>query len=62
MSKNRVDAEALFHEGTRHMAVGRASEAEVSFREAIRLMPDLAEAYANLGMLLEDTSSNSQLR
>ena len=54
MSKNRVDAEALFHEGTRHMAVGRASEAEVSFREAIRLMPDLAEAYANLGMLLED--------
>lgn len=54
MSKNRVDAEALFHEGNRHMAAGCAREAEAGFREAIRLMPDFAEAYANLGMVLED--------
>jgi tetratricopeptide (TPR) repeat protein len=43
----------LFLEGNRHMAEGDASRAEACFRLAIRLVPDLAEAHANLGLLLD---------
>lgn len=46
-------AESLFYKGNRHMAAGNAARAEASFREAIRRAPDLAEAHANLGLLLD---------
>jgi len=35
------------------MAAGDAREAETCFREAIRLVPDFAEAHANLGLLFD---------
>lgn len=53
MSKDLTRVEALFFEGNRQMAAGDAREAETCFREAIRLMPDFAEAHANLGLLLD---------
>ena len=48
-------AEALFFEGNRHMADGEISQAEECFREALKLSPDFAEAYANLGLVLDQT-------
>lgn len=45
-------AKDLFHEGTRLMGEGRATEAETVLHRALQLAPDLAEAHANLGMLL----------
>jgi Tfp pilus assembly protein PilF len=50
-------AESLFLKGNRHMAAGDAARAEANFREAIRRGPGLAEAHANLGLLL-DRSGN----
>lgn len=52
--KQRARAEALFFEGTRRLAAGDAAGAEASFRGALRLAPQLAEAHANLGILLEN--------
>lgn len=52
--KQQARAEALFFEGTRRMAAGDAAGAEQSFRGALRLAPELAEAHANLGILLEN--------
>lgn len=46
-------AEELFFEGVRRMQAGDASGAEVCFMQAISIVPDFAEAYANLGLLLE---------
>lgn len=48
-----MDAEGLFFEGNRRLASGDASGAEACFREALKLAPDFAEAYANLAFLLE---------
>jgi Flp pilus assembly protein TadD len=53
MNKEITSAEALFIEGNRHMSAGDANEAEACFREAIRLVPDFAEAHANLGLVLD---------
>lgn len=53
MDPKPTDAEALFFEGNRHLAAGDASRAEACFREAVELAPDFAEAYANLGLLLD---------
>lgn len=53
MSKTFTRAEALFLEGTRHMAEGDSPQAEACFREALRLVPGLAEAHANLGLVLD---------
>jgi Tfp pilus assembly protein PilF len=50
-------AESLFLKGNRHMAAGDAARAETCFREAIRRAPDLAEAHANLGVLLDRAGS-----
>jgi Tfp pilus assembly protein PilF len=50
---DRAAAEALFYEGARHMAQGDATRAEACFREATRLVPDFAEAHANLALLLD---------
>jgi len=47
------DAETRFMEGTRHLAEGRNNAAEACFRESLRLVPDLPEAAANLGYVLD---------
>ncbi|MCX7174777.1 MAG: tetratricopeptide repeat-containing glycosyltransferase family protein [Proteobacteria bacterium] len=52
-SENFASAEDLFLAGNRHMADGDAQEAKACFREAITLVPDLAEAHANLGLMLD---------
>jgi len=50
---NTNDAEALFFAGTSLLKKGDATGAENCFRMAIKLAPGLAEAHANLGLLLE---------
>lgn len=47
-------AKDLFHKGVRLMEKGNAAQAETAFREALRLAPELAEAHANLGLLLAE--------
>lgn len=59
MNEDHTRAEALFFEGNRHMVVGDARAAETCFREAIGLVPNFAEAYANLGLLLDEAGSLS---
>jgi Flp pilus assembly protein TadD len=49
----RLDAEALYYEGNRRMRAGDAGGAEACLREALRRVPDFAEAFGNLGLLLE---------
>ena len=39
---------------------GKAADAAGQFREAVRIMPDLAEARLNLGMALENEGNNSE--
>lgn len=53
MSKRLACAEEVFNEGNRHLTTGDASKAKVCFLEAIRLLPDFAEAHTNLGLLLD---------
>ncbi len=53
MNEVLVRAESLFFEANRHQADGDADRAEACFREAIGLLPDFAEAHANLGLLLD---------
>lgn len=53
MTNEITSAATLFYEGNRHMASGAVRQAEACFREAIRLVPDLAEAHANIGLLLD---------
>jgi Tfp pilus assembly protein PilF len=50
------EAEALFYEGNRCWAAGDMAGAEECFRAAIRCSPDLAEAHANLGLLLDQSA------
>ena len=52
MSK-RAEAEALFFAGNGQMADGDLAGAEASFRAALELAPDFAEAHANFAYLLE---------
>jgi Flp pilus assembly protein TadD len=54
-----TEAEALFYQGTRHMETGDVASAEACFRKAAQIAPDFAEAYANLGLLL-DRSGDKQ--
>lgn len=51
-AQSRSDAELLFLEGCRRME-GGDGEAELFFRKALALAPDLAEAWINLGLLLD---------
>jgi Flp pilus assembly protein TadD len=48
-----IDAEALFFEGNRHMAAGDFDAAGKCFRQAVQFAPDLSEAHANLGFVLD---------
>lgn len=52
-SQQRTEAEAIFFTGVEQMGRGEVAAAEASFQSAIALAPDFAEAYANLGFLLE---------
>lgn len=60
MSEFMTDAEALFFEGNRHQSDGYADRAQACFREAIRLVPDFAEAHANLGYLLDQAGCKAE--
>lgn len=53
MTTSMISAEDWFYEGTRLMAEGGTEAAERAFRDALRLQPQLAEAHANLGLLLD---------
>ena len=53
INKDRTAAETLFFHGTHCMEAGDDAEAEACFSQAVRIAPEFAEAYANLGMLLE---------
>ena len=57
---DRKHAEELFHEGNRHMAAGDVEAGERSFREALEIAPDLSEAWANLGFLLDQNGKLEQ--
>ncbi|MBU1427070.1 MAG: tetratricopeptide repeat protein [Gammaproteobacteria bacterium] len=52
-NQKRAEAEALFYRGTRLLEAGDATGAEACFGLAVKIAPDFAEAYANLGLLLE---------
>jgi tetratricopeptide (TPR) repeat protein len=49
-------AKALLRHGERQEAAGDAQSAEASYRQAIALAPDCADAYLNLGAMLCETS------
>ncbi len=53
-NSSRQAAETLFFEGARHLQAERPAEAERAFRAAVALAPELAEAWSNLGLLLEE--------
>lgn len=53
IKKEFSEAEALFFQGTRAMEGGDIAGAEACFSRAVQIAPDFAEAYANLGLLLE---------
>src|SRR5512135_2336228 len=52
------EAEALFFQGIRHMQDGDTTSAEACFRQAIQDAPDFAEAYTNLGLMLENKNGS----
>ena len=53
INEERAKADLLFVQGMRHMEAGDAANAEACFREAVQIAPDFAEAYANLGLMLD---------
>jgi Flp pilus assembly protein TadD len=52
-NQKHEEAETLFYQGTRLMESGDDAAAEACFRMAVQMTPEFAEAYANLGLLLE---------
>ncbi len=52
MNQQRTEAEGLFFQGTQAMQSGDVANAETCFSLAVQIMPDFAEAHANLGLLL----------
>ena len=53
INREQIEAETLFLLGTRRMEIGDIAGAEACFRKAVKIVPDFAEAYANLGLLLD---------
>ena len=53
LSALRTEAEALFFEGTHALSAGDLTAAGSALRKAIDLVPDFAEAHANLALVLE---------
>jgi Flp pilus assembly protein TadD len=60
MNPDRTDYKALFFEGNRRMAAGDARGAEECFRETLRVVPDCAEAHANLGLVLANGGTGEE--
>ncbi|APW40307.1 hypothetical protein RD110_26470 [Rhodoferax koreense] len=56
----RTLAEKLFFEGARQMAAELPAEAERLFRGALAAAPDLAEAWVNLGLVLEQREQDGE--
>lgn len=59
--RNRKAAETLFFRGTRHLESGDVAGAEACFRKALQIAPDFAEAYANLGLLLDSDADAAEI-
>ena len=57
---SRAEAEALFFAGNRQLAEGDVAGAEATFRAALRLASDFAEAHANLAYLRECAGDSAQ--
>ncbi len=55
MLNNReyMDAALHFFQGIHCMGIGEVIHAEACFKKAVQIAPDFAEAYANLGLLLD---------
>jgi len=51
--QQRAAAEALFFQGNESMAAGDFTHAEACFQQSLQIAPDFAEAYANLGLLMD---------
>jgi Tfp pilus assembly protein PilF len=58
MNPARSQAEALFFAGNRQRDAGETAAAAASFRQALALCPDFAEAHANLALLLEQAGDS----
>lgn len=53
-----ITAESLFLEGNRHLADNESALAEICFRDALKLAPDLAEVHANLAYVLDERGAD----
>ena len=53
LDSSRAQAEALFLDGNRCAELGDVKAAEACFRQSLNIVPGLAEAHANLGLLYE---------
>lgn len=59
-SDTDTSAEALFYQANDLMAQGQLDAAEVAFRQALQLEPDLAEVHANLAWLLAQQGRHAE--
>ena len=62
LALNPSNTEAHSSLGTVLQDLGRAGEAEASFRQAIALRPDFAGAYNNLGLVLKESGRIDEAR
>jgi tetratricopeptide (TPR) repeat protein len=53
MNRMDMDSGALYNTGNQLLAANDLAGAEACFREAVRIAPGFAEAYANLGLVLD---------
>ena len=58
----RKAAEAHFFQANRHLENGALAQAEASYRKALQIFPDFAEAHANLGLLLDSAAAEACFR
>jgi Flp pilus assembly protein TadD len=60
MENAPVSAEDYFYSGTHLLGEGEMVAAETAFRRALTLAPDMTEAHANLGWLLEQLKRSQE--